>query len=53
VQIKYYHGDYGPGDLWGWVGADFSGAWKDPSANRYAADVQNSFRTKPWRAWLG
>lgn len=51
--ISYFGGDYRPGDLWGCVGTHFSGAWKDPAAKEYSADVQDFFRAKSWRGWLG
>jgi hypothetical protein len=52
-SVTYFGGDYRPGDLWGCVGAHFSGAWKDLGANEYSAVVQGLFRVKPWRDWLG
>jgi hypothetical protein len=46
-------GDYRPGDLWGCVGHHWSGGWKDPGANRYAANVQGALADKPWKQWDG
>jgi hypothetical protein len=36
------------GDLWGAVGAWFSGAWHDADARAYVARVQSILRERPW-----
>jgi len=40
---------YRPGDLWGSVGAWFSGRWHDPGAERYVAKVKRYLRERVWR----
>lgn len=41
---------YRAGDLWGSVGAWFSGAWHDPGAEGYVAKVKQYLRERIWRA---
>ena len=40
---------YRAGDLWGSVGAWFSGRWHDPGAQRYVAKVKKYLRERVWR----
>ena len=40
---------YRAGDLWGSVGAWFSGRWHDPGAERYIAKVKQYLRERVWR----
>jgi hypothetical protein len=40
---------YRAGDLWGSVGAWFSGRWHDPAAERYVAKVKLYLRERVWR----
>jgi hypothetical protein len=40
---------YRAGDLWGSVGAWFSGRWHDPGAQRYIAKVKQYLRERVWR----
>jgi hypothetical protein len=40
---------YRPGDLWGSVGAWFSGRWHDPGAEGYIAKVKLYLRLRVWR----
>jgi hypothetical protein len=40
---------YRAGDLWGSVGAWFSGRWHDPGAERYVAKVKKYLRERVWR----
>jgi hypothetical protein len=40
---------YRAGDLWGSVGAWFSGRWRDPGAERYVAKVKQYLRERVWR----
>jgi hypothetical protein len=44
-----YSGEHG--DLWGCVGAWFSGQWHDTAAEGYVAEVKRVLRDKPWRRW--
>jgi len=39
---------YRAGDLWGSVGAWFSGRWHDPGAERYVARVKQYLRERVW-----
>jgi hypothetical protein len=39
---------YRAGDLWGSVGAWFSGRWHDPGAERYIAKVKQYLRARVW-----
>jgi hypothetical protein len=41
---------YRAGDLWGSVGAWFSGRWHDPGAADYIAKVKQYLRERVWRA---
>ena len=41
---------YRAGDLWGSVGAWFSGRWHDAGAERYVARVKQYLRERVWRA---
>jgi hypothetical protein len=43
---------YRAGDLWGSVGAWFSGRWHDPGAERYVARVKQYLRERVWQ-WPG
>jgi len=40
---------YRAGDLWGSVGAWFSGRWHDPGAESYVAKVKQDLRERIWR----
>jgi len=40
---------YRPGDLWGSVGAWFSGRWHDPAAEGYIAKVKLYLRLRVWQ----
>jgi hypothetical protein len=44
-----YHGKKVVNDLWGCVGAWFSGDWHDQGANDYVAQVQAILAAKGWR----
>jgi hypothetical protein len=48
-----YFGNKSRGDLWGCMGAWYSGSWHDSGANSYIARVKHYFDTKPWRGWSG
>jgi len=41
---------YAPGDLWGCIGAWFSGGWHDSAANSYIQAVQGEMNSEPWLA---
>jgi hypothetical protein len=41
------------GDLWGCLGAWWSGAWRDSGALAYIDRVQNHLNAKAWRTWAG
>jgi hypothetical protein len=40
---------YAAGDLWGSIGAWFSGRWHDPGAERYVAAVKDYMARRVWR----
>jgi autotransporter family porin len=40
---------YAAGDLWGCIGAYYSGRFHDPSADAYIQKVQAIYATKPWK----
>jgi hypothetical protein len=40
---------YKPGDLWGSVGAWFSGRWHTPAAEGYITKVRQTLRERTWR----
>ena len=40
---------YRAGDLWGSVGAWFSGRWHDPGAEAYVTKVKQYMRERVWR----
>lgn len=42
--------DYAPGDIWGCVGAWYSGAWKVPDANDYTKRVRQELDQRVWLA---
>ena len=42
------HANYGPGDLWGYVGQWFSGAWYDSGAVSYISTVQGNLTSQVW-----
>ena len=44
--------DYRAGDIWGAVGAWFSGRWHTPPAETYIADVRRIKRERTWRLEL-
>jgi hypothetical protein len=48
-----YFGSKSRGDLWGCMGAWYSGDWHDSGANAYIERVQHFYNTKPWRNWAG
>jgi hypothetical protein len=41
------------GDLWGCLGAWWSGRWRDSGALAYISRVQNHLNAKAWRTWSG
>lgn len=41
-------GAYRAGDLWGSIGAWFSGRWHNPSAGPYIAQVRGALASRPW-----
>jgi hypothetical protein len=41
------------GDLWGCLGAWWSGRWRDSGALTYISRVQNHLTAKAWRTWSG
>ncbi len=41
-------GTYGGGDLWGSVGAWFSGNWHDKSSEDYIAKVKTALAERTW-----
>ena len=43
--------NYGAGDLWGCVGAWFSGHWYDAGAQEYINSVQTHLRDRTWEAY--
>jgi hypothetical protein len=45
----WMRGGYRKGDLWGCVGAYFSGNWYDPGARRYIAVVKQELRNQRWK----
>lgn len=48
----YLYGEHGSrGDLWGCVGAHFSGQWRDPDALDYIDSVQGHLDRRPWLDW--
>ncbi|GAA3243347.1 hypothetical protein GCM10017691_48120 [Pseudonocardia petroleophila] len=50
----YLFGEHGSrGDLWGCVGAHYSGQWRDPSALAYIAEVRGHLARREWREWPG
>jgi len=46
-----YYGPESRGDLWGCVGAWYSGDWHDSGAERYIHRVRNDFDTTPYLSW--
>jgi hypothetical protein len=48
-----YGGKRVKGDLWGCVGAWYSGGWYDAAARRYIDQVKAILATRPWRNWGG
>lgn len=48
-----YGGKRVTGDLWGCVGAWYSGAWYDAGSVRYVAAVKVILAARQWRAWRG
>jgi len=46
-----YGGEKVKGDLWGCVGAWYSGDWYDPGARQYIAEVKALLAKRPWRGW--
>jgi hypothetical protein len=40
---------YGAGDLWGSIGAWFSGRWHDPGAEGYVTSVKDYMARRIWR----
>lgn len=39
------------GDMWGAIGAFYSGSWQTESGKAYANTVQAQLKAKPWLAW--
>jgi hypothetical protein len=48
-----YFGDESRGDLWGCLGAWYSGGWHDSAADAYIERVKTDYDNKPWRHWPG
>jgi autotransporter family porin len=48
-----YFGSQSRGDLWGCMGAWWSGDWYDAGAQAYIDRVRHQYDTKPWRHWSG
>jgi hypothetical protein len=48
-----YGGTRVRGDLWGCVGAWYSGSWYDAGSMRYVAQVKAILAARPWRHWRG
>jgi len=48
-----YFGSKSRGDLWGCMGAWYSGDWYDGGAQAYIERVQEQYNSKPWRSWSG
>jgi RTX calcium-binding nonapeptide repeat (4 copies)/Transglycosylase SLT domain len=48
-----YGGKRVKGDLWGCVGAWYSGAWYDAGSRRYIDQVKAILAAHPWRNWSG
>jgi hypothetical protein len=48
-----YFGNKSRGNLWGCVGAWYSGEWHDKGANEYIERVKAAYEHKPWRNWPG
>lgn len=48
-----YGGTRVRGDLWGCVGAWYSGSWYDAGSIRYVAQVKGILAARPWRHWRG
>jgi hypothetical protein len=48
-----YGGRRVKGDLWGCVGAWYSGAWYDSDSRRYIDQVKAILAARPWRNWAG
>ncbi len=46
-----YFGAESRGDLWGCLGAWYSGEWYDSNAQAYIARVKAHYNAKPWRQW--
>jgi len=46
-----YHGKRVKGDLWGCLGAWYSGDWYDGGASAYIARVKQILGERPWRHW--
>jgi hypothetical protein len=46
-----YGGSLIRGDIWGCVGAWYSGDWYGPGAKAYIADVKKILATRPWLDW--
>ena len=40
-------------DMWGCVGAWYTGAWHDSGAESYVLRVKETLRDKPWQSWEG
>jgi hypothetical protein len=48
-----FFGTKSRGDLWGCLGAWWSGGWRDSGALAYIDRVKNYYNTKPWLGWSG
>jgi autotransporter family porin len=48
-----YFGSRSRGDLWGCMGAWWSGDWYDDGAEAYIGRVRNNYDDKPWLHWDG
>lgn len=47
-HVTFFAGDYGPGDLWGCVGAHYSGEWKSTPGELYALRVRRVLSERSW-----
>lgn len=41
-------GSYGAGDLWGSIGAHYTGNWRDWGSERYASEVRDTMNNRTW-----
>ncbi len=56
ASLRFYYdgcadwlgGGYGPGDIWGAVGAWYSGRWWDGGARWYIGEIWSNYWNRPW-----